>query len=164
MTDHSDKKEIATFAMGCFWNPQLIFSETPGVKKVTVGYTGGDQKRYPHPTYKQVCSDKTGFAEAVEIEYDSKKITYKKLLEIFWKNHNPTQINRQGFDFGTQYRSTIFYHTSKQKEEAESSKKALQKKLDKPIVTQIIKAKTFFKAEDYHQDYLKKRGMKSCHI
>ncbi len=157
-------KEKATLAMGCFWNPDLIFSETAGVIKVTVGYTGGNEKEYPNPTYEEVCSDESGYAEAVEITYDTGKISFKGLLDVFWDNHNPTTMNRQGPDVGSQYRSEIFYHNDEQKKIAENSKKERQKKLDKEIVTKITKASKFFPAEDYHQKYLEKRGMKSCHI
>jgi len=155
-------KEIATFGMGCFWKPDLIFSEIKGVSKVTVGFMGGDEKKFPNPTYRQVCWRKTGYAEVVNIEFENKKINYEKLLELFWENHNPTTKNRQGFDIGAQYRSVIFYYSSSQRKKAEASLKEHQEENDKKIVTQINKAKTFFGAEDYHQDYLKKRGKKTC--
>jgi peptide-methionine (S)-S-oxide reductase len=156
-------KNQATFAMGCFWQPDKLFSDLIGVIKTTVGYTGG---KMPNPTYEQVCSGKTGHAEAVEIEYDPEKISYTELLDIFWKNHNPTSLNRQGPDVGEQYRSAIFYHDEEQKAAAEASVKELKDsgKFDRPIVTQIIQATTFYPAEEYHQKYLLKRGLESCSI
>mgnify|MGYP001589358413 CR=1 FL=1 len=158
------KKETAVFAMGCFWQPDSLFSKIPGVIETAVGYIGGNEEYYPKPTYNQVCSGDTGYAEAVKIIFDSKKISYKKLLEIFWNNHNPTTLNRQGPDVGAQYRSAIFYTTEKQKKEAEESKKEKQKTLKNKIVTEITKASTFFPAEEYHQKYLEKRGLASCRI
>ena len=164
MTNKLSKTEIAIFAAGCFWNPELYFSKLPGVVKTRVGYIDGYPK-IKKPTYEQVCSHETGFAEAVEVTFNPEKISYKKLLEGFWKLHDPTQMNRQGPDIGDQYRSAIFYTTEEQKSESESSLKAEQKRLgDKKIVTQIKKAPTFYPAEEYHQKYLEKRGMKSCHI
>lgn len=157
-------KELATFAMGCFWQPDLLFSKIPGVIKTEVGYIGGDEKEYPKPTYEQVCTGETGYAEAVQITFNNKKTTYEKLLQVFWDNHNPTTMNRQGPDFGEQYRSAIFYHSPAQKKAAELTKKKKQKTLEKEIVTEITKAGTFFPAEDYHQKYLEKRGLESCHI
>ena len=125
---------------------------------------GGDDQEFPTPTYKQVCSNLTGHAEVVQITFDPKKIPYSSLLEIFWKNHNPTELNKQGPDVGTQYRSVIFYHNKKQKELAEESKETHQKSLSKKIVTQILPAQNFYKAEEYHQDYLKKHNKTYCHI
>src|SRR3989344_30110 len=121
--------ETAMFAMGCFWSPDILFTKLKGVKEVKVGYSGGQTK---NPSYKQVCTGKTGHVEVVKIWYDPKKVSYKKLLEIFWKNHNPTTMNRQGFDIGTQYRSAIFYFNEEQKKEALKSKEKEQKKYDKP--------------------------------
>ena len=160
------KTEKATFAMGCFWKPQLLFDKVKGALKTEVGYMGGDENAYSNPSYKQVCTYKTGYAEVVQIEFNPDKISYKDILDIFWKNHNPTTLNRQGLDFGTQYRSAIFYYNEKQKKEALKSKEEMQKKLNskktlfgtKKIVTEIIKAGTFFKAEEYHQNYLEKNG------
>lgn len=158
------KKLVATFAMGCFWSPDLLFSKIPGVKETEVGYTGGNEEKFPNPTYDQVCSGKTGYVEAVKIVFDPKKISYEQLLEIFWKNHNSTTPNRQGADVGTQYRSAIFYHDEEQKEKALMSKLEHQNEVSKKIVTEILPAKLFFKAEDYHQKYLEKRGKDSCEI
>lgn len=152
------KKETAFFAMGCFWQPDILFSKVPGVIETIVGYIGGDENYYPNPTYKQICSGDTGYAEAVKIIFDSKKTSYKKLLDIFWSSHNPTTLNRQGPDVGAQYRSAIFYVSESQKKEAEESKKEKQKTLKNKIVTEITKAANFFPAEDYHQKYLEKRG------
>ena len=153
--------EKATFAAGCFWGVEAAFRQIKGVKSTQVGYTGGGME---NPTYEDVCTDETGHAEAVEITFDSKKVPYEKLLEVFWQNHNPTQRNRQGPDVGTQYRSAVFYHNVKQKESALKSLKEQQKKYDKQITTQIKPAEKFFRAEEYHQQYLEKRGMSSCHI
>jgi len=158
------KTQIAIFAAGCFWNPELYFSKLPGVVKTRVGYIDGDPK-IKKPTYEQVCSHATGFAEAVEVTFNPKKISYKKLLEGFWKIHDSTQMNRQGPDIGDQYRSAIYYTTEEQKVEIDFSLKVEQKKLgSKKIVTQIKSAPQFFPAEEYHQKYLEKRGMKSCHV
>jgi peptide-methionine (S)-S-oxide reductase len=153
----------ATFAAGCFWGVEATFRQIPGVTATRVGYTGGDLK---NPTYKDVCTDRTGHAEAVEVDYDPAKVSYQTLLNVFWENHDPTQLNRQGPDFGTQYRSAIFYHSPEQEQEARASKSQLQKSshLQRPIVTQIVPATTFYEAEDYHQQYLEKRGLASCHI
>jgi len=153
----------ATFAAGCFWGMEATFRQLPGVISTRVGYTGGDTA---NPTYKQVCTDTTGHAEAVEIEYDPSKLSYDKLLEVFWENHDPTQLNRQGPDWGKQYRSAIFFHSSEQEAAAKASKELLEKsyRFSKPVVTQIVPATTFFEAEDYHQQYLEKKGLASCHI
>jgi len=155
--------EIATFGAGCFWGVEEAFRKINGVKKTAVGYMGGTLK---NPTYEDVCTDKTGHAEVIQIEYDPKKISYEELLENFWGLHDPTQLNRQGPDFGTQYRSAIFYHDEKQKKIAEISKDKLMKskKYSKPIVTEITKAGEFYKAEEYHQKYLQKKGFSSCKI
>jgi peptide-methionine (S)-S-oxide reductase len=153
----------ATFAAGCFWGVEATFREIPGVTATRVGYTGGDLK---NPTYKDVCTDRTGHAEAVEVDYDPSKVSYDKLLNVFWENHDATQLNRQGPDFGTQYRSGIFYHSPEQEQEARDSKAKLEKsdRFSRPIVTQIVPATTFYEAEDYHQQYLEKKGLASCHI
>ena len=153
----------AIFAAGCFWGVEATFRQLPGVISTRVGYTGGD---FANPTYKDVCTDRTGHAEAVEVEYDPKKLSYDTLLNTFWENHDPTQLNRQGPDWGTQYRSAIFFTTPEQEAEAKASKAALEKsrRYSKPVVTQIVPASTFFQAEDYHQQYLEKKGLASCHI
>ena len=138
-----------------------MFSNVEGVKSTSVGYMGG---KYEHPTYKDVCTGKTGHAEVVQLTYDPKMVSYKDLLEIFWKTHNPTSLNRQGFDVGSQYRSVIFYHDKRQRKYAIESRKLNQKNYDKKIVTEIKPASNFWKAEEYHQKYLEKHGMGSCRI
>ena len=153
--------EIATFGAGCFWHVEAAFQKVKGVASTAVGYMGGNLK---NPTYEDVCTDRTGHAEVIQIEYDPKKVSYEKLLEIFWENHDPTQLNRQGPDYGTQYRSVIFYHNEQQKKLAEQSKKSQKQKYAKPIVTEIAKAKEFYRAEEYHQKYLEKNGLNSCRL
>ncbi len=155
--------EKATFGAGCFWGVEAAFRQIPGVTATAVGYMGGTLK---NPTYKDVCTDRTGHAEVVEVEFDPGKVSYEDLLKVFWENHDPTQLNRQGPDFGTQYRTVIFYHSPEQKTSAEISKEERQKSgaYKRPIVTQIVPATEFWRAEDYHQQYLEKRGMASCHI
>jgi len=157
------KTEKAIFAAGCFWHVEQAFKEIHGVIKTSVGYIGGKMK---NPTYEDVCSHETGHAEAVLIEYDHDKVSYNELLNVFWKIHDPTQLNRQGFDIGNNYRSAIFYLNEKQKELAMKSKKELEKskKYKSKITTQITKAKEFYKAEEYHQNYLEKHGLKTCRI
>ena len=147
----------ATFGAGCFWHVEDLLNKTKGVKSTAVGYIGGQLQ---NPTYEEVCTDKTGHAEAVEVEYDPNEISFQELLDVFWSNHNPTTLNRQGPDVGIQYRSAIFYHDETQKEIAENSKQSLEKseKYDSPIVTEIVPAPTFYKAEEYHQKYFKKHG------
>jgi len=153
----------AIFAAGCFWGVEATFRQLPGVISTRVGYTGG---QLPSPTYKDVCTDRTGHAEAVEVEYDPSRLSYEKLLDVFWENHDPTQLNRQGPDWGTQYRSAIFFTSPEQEAAARASKERLEKsgRYKQPIVTQIVPASTFYEAEDYHQQYLEKRGLASCHI
>ncbi|HXY07072.1 MAG TPA: peptide-methionine (S)-S-oxide reductase MsrA [Terriglobales bacterium] len=153
----------AIFAAGCFWGVEATFRQLAGVISTRVGYTGGT---LANPTYKDVCTDRTGHAEAVEVEYDPSKLSYEKLLDVFWENHDPTQLNRQGPDWGTQYRSAIFFTSPEQEAAAKASKERLEKsgRYTKPIVTQIVPASTFYEAEDYHQQYLEKRGLASCHI
>ncbi len=142
--------EIATFGAGCFWHVEHAFSHIDGVKSTSVGYTGGKTK---NPTYEQVCTDKTGHVEVVQNEFDSKILSYKNLLKFFWKIHDPTTLNRQGLDVGTQYRSVILYHNQKQKTEALQSQEESRKKFRNKIVTEIKKASTFYRAEEYHQKY-----------
>lgn len=153
----------ATFAAGCFWGVEATFRALPGVTSTRVGYTGGN---FPNPTYKDVCTDHTGHAEAVEVTYDPAKISYDQLLNIFWENHDPTQLNRQGPDVGTQYRSAIFFHSAEQEAAARAAKERLEKSkhFSRPIATQVVPEAEFFEAEDYHQQYLEKRGLASCHI
>lgn len=154
---------LATFGAGCFWGVEEVFRQIPGVKDTIVGYMGGKTE---NPTYEEVCTDQTGHAEVVQVEYDPEQVTYEELLEVFWNNHNPTTLNRQGPDVGTQYRSVIFYHTDEQKLAAEASKKQLDQsgKWKDPIVTQIEPASIFWRAEEYHQRYLQKRGLNACHL
>ena len=148
----------ATFGAGCFWHVEDLLAKTKGVKSTKVGYTGG---QLPNPTYEEVCTDRTGHAEAVEVEFDPEEISFEELLDVFWNNHNPTTLNRQGPDVGIQYRSAIFYHDEKQKEIAEKSKQSLSEsgKYDNPVVTEIVPAPTFYDAEEYHQKYFKKHGL-----
>ena len=151
----------ATFGAGCFWGVEAAFRRLDGVTSTAVGYAGGFREQ---PTYEQVCSDYTGHAEVVEVTYDEDKIPYERLLAVFWAEHDPTQLNRQGPDLGEQYRSVIFVHDAEQRRAAEASKVRVQKRLSRPVVTQIEDAPTFWPAEDYHQQYLEKRGLSSCHV
>ena len=149
--------EKATFAAGCFWGVEEAFRQVKGVVSTAVGYTGGS---FNNPRYEDVCSGKTGHAEAMEIEYDPSRVSYDELLTVFWENHDPTTLNRQGPDIGTQYRSAIFFHTPEQKAAAIASKENLQKsgRYKNPISTEITPASQFYRAEDYHQQYFEKRG------
>ncbi|MBU0679734.1 MAG: peptide-methionine (S)-S-oxide reductase MsrA [Verrucomicrobia bacterium] len=142
--------ELATFGGGCFWCVEAVFQQIDGVKSVKSGYAGGETK---NPTYKEVCSGRTGHAEVVQVEYDPTLVSYDALLLWFWKAHDPTQLNRQGADSGTQYRSIILYHNDEQKQAAEKSKAEAQKKFSRPVVTEISPMDVFYPAEDYHQDY-----------
>lgn len=153
----------AIFAAGCFWGVQSAFDNTPGVVSTEVGYTGGT---VADPTYRQVCTGDTGHAEAVKVTYDTDKTSYPKLLDVFFSNHNPTTLNRQGPDIGTQYRSAIFYLNDQQKEAAAAKIRALNAahKFPAPIVTELVPAAKFYPAEDYRQKYLEKRGLGSCHL
>jgi peptide methionine sulfoxide reductase msrA/msrB len=153
----------ASFGAGCFWGVEATFRELPGVRETAVGYQGGKTK---NPTYEEVCSHTTGHAEVVHVEYDPAKVSYEQLLEVFWENHDPTTLNRQGPDVGDQYRSVIFYYTPAQKAAAEAAKARLQAsgRYKRPIVTQIVAAPDFYRAEEYHQRYLEKRGRRSCAI
>lgn len=153
----------ATFGAGCFWGVEAAFRQVQGVISTSVGYTGGSLK---NPTYEDVCSGRSGHAEAVEVIYDPAKISYEQLLQVFWENHDPTTLNRQGPDVGTQYRSAIFYHSPEQQAAALAAKEKLQTsgRYKRPIVTEIVAASPYYWAEDYHQQYLEKRGLASCHI
>lgn len=155
--------ETATFGAGCFWGVQAAFDRIPGVLETAVGYEGGTLER---PSYREVCTDRTGHAEVVQVEYDPSKVSYAQLLDVFWNAHDPTQVNRQGPDYGSQYRTVIFYHDDEQKAEAEASKRALDesRRFSCPIATQIVPAAPFYRAEEYHQRYLEKRGMETCHF
>lgn len=154
---------VATFGAGCFWGVEETFRKIPGVIETAVGYEGGSTE---NPTYEDVCAKNTNHAEVVQVIYDPVQVSYEKLLEVFWNNHNPTTYNRQGPDVGSQYRSIVFFHTSEQKIAAELSKETLEKtgKFARPIVTQIVPAEPFYRAEEYHQKYLSKLGKDSCHI
>jgi peptide-methionine (S)-S-oxide reductase len=153
----------ATFAAGCFWGVEGAFRQVKGVTSTTVGYIGGTTK---NPTYKEVCTDRTGHAEAVEVEFDPNQVSYRELLALFFQSHDPTTLNRQGPDFGSQYRSAIFFHDAEQEKEAREAKAALEKAgvFKRPIVTQIVAAPEFYRAEDYHQQYFEKQGIRSCHL
>lgn len=153
----------ATFGAGCFWGVEAAFRRLPGVTATRVGYAGGSTER---PTYRDVCSDRTGHAEVVEVAYDPSRVGYDDLLTVFWENHDPTQLNRQGPDVGSQYRSVIFFHDAEQEAAASASRERLERdgRYRRPIVTQIVVAPTFYEAEDYHQQYLEKRGLATCHI
>jgi peptide-methionine (S)-S-oxide reductase len=153
--------EKATFAAGCFWGVESSFREIPGVVDAVAGYEGGTME---NPTYQDVCTDETGHAEVVEVTFDPAKVSYETLVEHFWKMHNPTTLNRQGPDVGTQYRSVIFTHSPEQARIAAESKQRAQANFKSPIVTEIVPAKTFYRAEEYHQQYLAKRGLRHCHI
>jgi peptide-methionine (S)-S-oxide reductase len=154
---------LATFGAGCFWGVEAAFRQVKGVKSTRVGYTGGTLE---NPTYRDVCGHQTGHAEVVEVSYDPEQASYDDLLRVFWENHNPTQLNRQGPDVGTQYRSAIFFHDAEQEAAARASKEELARsgRFTRPIVTEVTPAPTFYEAEDYHQHYLEKRGLASCHI
>jgi peptide-methionine (S)-S-oxide reductase len=157
------KTAKATFGAGCFWGVEEIFRNVKGVVSTAVGYAGGTKE---NPSYEDVCTDKTGHAEVVEIEFDPSQVTYDELLDVFWSNHNPTTLNRQGPDVGTQYRSVIFYHSPEQKSAAEVSREKIDEsgRFPRPVVTQIEPAPTFWRAEEYHQDYLQKRGQSHCAV
>jgi peptide-methionine (S)-S-oxide reductase len=153
--------EKATFGAGCFWGVEATFRRLAGVKSTAVGYLGGALK---NPTYEQVCTDRTGHAEVVEVTFDPQVVSYHDLLEVFWDNHNPTTLNRQGPDVGAQYRSAIFFHSPEQEAEARRSRDAAQARFPRPIVTEITPASEFWRAEEYHQQYLEKRGLSHCHV
>ena len=155
--------EIATFGAGCFWGVEGAFQQVPGVLETAVGYSGGDTL---NPTYKDVCTDETGHAEVVQVTFDPTKVSYGQLLDVFWKIHDPTQVNRQGRDFGTQYRTAIFFHSPEQEAAAKKALAALEAsgRFKRRIATEITPASTFYRAEEYHQKYLQKRGAASCHF
>jgi peptide-methionine (S)-S-oxide reductase len=156
-------QEIATFGAGCFWGIEAAFRRVPGVLDAAVGYSGG---RTENPSYQDVCTDTTGHAEVVQVTFDPEKLGYDQLLDAFWTVHDPTQVNRQGPDHGKQYRTAIFFHSPEQEAAAKKSKQALEAsgKLRRPIATEITAAGPFWRAEEYHQRYLEKRGAASCHI
>jgi peptide-methionine (S)-S-oxide reductase len=149
----------ATFGAGCFWGVEAAFRQLEGVTATRVGYAGGTLE---NPTYEDVCSHTTGHAEVVEVTYDPEQVSYEQLLDVFWHKHDPTQLNRQGWDIGDNYRSVVFFHDEEQREAVERSKAQEQSSRRAPIVTQIEPAQTFYEAEDYHQQYLEKRGRSSC--
>lgn len=153
--------ELATFGAGCFWGVEVAFRQVPGVTSAAVGYLGGTLE---NPTYQDVCTGTTGHAEVVQLEYDPAEAAYDELLDVFWKCHNPTTLNRQGPDVGTQYRSAVFFHSAEQEAAAVASRERAQEKMSRPIVTEISSATVFFRAEEYHQQYLEKRGQTSCHL
>jgi peptide-methionine (S)-S-oxide reductase len=163
MSSSTPKTETATFGAGCFWGVEETFLQTPGVVSTAVGFMGGT---LANPSYEDVCYRDTNHAEVVHIEFDPSVVSYVQLLNIFFANHNPTTLNRQGPDVGSQYRSVIFFHTPEQEKQAHERITVLTeaKAFPRPIVTQVVPAETFYKAEDYHQQYLRKRGMSSCHL
>jgi len=155
--------EIATFGAGCFWGVEAAFQRVPGVLATAVGYSGGHTEA---PTYQDVCTDETGHAEVVQLTFDPAKVSYEQLLNVFWQIHDPTQVDRQGPDFGTQYRTVIFFHTPEQEAIAKKSRETLEAsgKFPRRIATEITPAGKFYRAEEYHQKYLAKRGAVSCHL
>jgi peptide-methionine (S)-S-oxide reductase len=153
--------EKATFGAGCFWQVEAEFRNTPGVTATAVGYSGGTTD---NPTYEQVCTDRTGHAEVVEVEFDPERVSYDELLEKFWSLHDPTQLNRQGPDVGSQYRSSIFFHSPEQERAAVASRDRAQARFKRPIITEVTPAEPFHRAEEYHQRYLEKRGLATCTI
>ena len=155
--------EKATFGAGCFWGIEAAFRQVDGVKSTAVGYMGGTLK---DPTYQDVCSSKTGHAEVVQVEFDPAQVSYEHLLSVFWENHDPTTLNRQGPDIGPQYRSAIFFHTPQQEAAAKASKDAIARSVryHRPVVTEVTPAPEFWRAEEYHQQYLEKRGVSHCRI
>ena len=152
-------EQKATFGAGCFWGVEAAFRRIDGVTKTRAGYAGG---QVDHPTYEQVCRDNTGHAEVVEVTYDAEKVPYEQLLAVFWAEHDPTQVNRQGPDVGSQYRSAIFTHDETQRAAAEASRAQVQARLGRAVATTVEDAPPFWEAEDYHQQYLEKRGLSSC--
>ena len=157
----SKKREMATLAAGCFWCVEAVFGRLKGVERVVSGYAGGE---VANPTYQEVCSGATGHAEAVLVEFDPTKVSYEELLDVFWKSHDPTQLNRQGPDVGSQYRTGIFFYSEDQEKAAIASRDAAQAHFKRPIVTEIKPAGDFYEAEEYHQRYLEKKGLASCTV
>ncbi|MGH9720262.1 MAG: peptide-methionine (S)-S-oxide reductase MsrA [Bryobacteraceae bacterium] len=153
--------EKATFGAGCFWGVEAAFRQVPGVVDAAVGYAGGT---LTNPAYRDVCTGKTGHAEVVQVEFDPAHVSYRQLLDVFWQNHDPTTLNRQGPDVGTQYRSAIFFHSAEQEAAAQASKAEQQPRFTRPVVTEITPAPSFYRAEDYHQRYLEKRGLAHCSL
>jgi peptide-methionine (S)-S-oxide reductase len=153
--------ETATFGAGCFWGVEVAFRNVPGVLDTAVGYEGGT---LPNPTYEDVCTKTTGHAEVVQVEFDPEEVSYDQLLDVFWDEHDPTQVNRQGPDVGSNYRSVVFFHSPEQQEQALASKARVQARFDRPIATEITPASDFWRAEEYHQQYLVKRGRATCRI
>ncbi len=155
--------QIATFGAGCFWGVEAAFRQITGVTATAVGYSGGHTV---NPSYEEVCTDRTGHAEVVQVTFDPTQVSYETLLDVFWRIHDPTQVNRQGPDHGTQYRTVIFYHTPEQEHAARAAKAALLQsgKYRQPIATEILPAGPFYRAEEYHQQYLEKRGRANCHL
>ena len=151
----------ATFGAGCFWGVEASFRLIQGVSDTAVGYMGGAMER---PTYQDVCTDETGHAEVVEITFDPQEVSYRTLVKTFFDLHDPTTLNRQGPDFGTQYRSAVFFHSPEQEQTAREALREVQQNISRPIVTEVTPAKTFWRAEEYHQRYLEKRGLRSCHF
>jgi peptide-methionine (S)-S-oxide reductase len=154
-------KQTAIFAAGCFWGVEADFRDIPGVLDAEVGYTGGHTE---NPSYRDVCTDTTGHAEAVRVTFDADAVSYETLLDAFWSLHDPTQMNRQGPDVGTQYRSAVFYTNEAQRAAAEAGKNRAQTRFARPVVTQVLPEQPFFRAEDYHQRYLEKQGLRHCRI
>jgi peptide-methionine (S)-S-oxide reductase len=157
----NNSSEKATFAAGCFWGVEAAFRQVPGVLATRVGYTGGSREQ---PSYEEVCTGRTGHAEAVEVEFDPARVTYDQLLDLFWQEHDPTTLNRQGPDRGTQYRSAVFFHSPEQEAAAQASRDRVQSRTRKQVVTEIAPAGEFWPAEEYHQRYLEKRGLATCAI
>lgn len=155
--------EKATFGAGCFWGIEVTYAQIDGVTSTAVGFMGGKTK---DPSYEDVCTDTTGHAEVVQVEFDPQVVSYEQLLDVFWRSHDPTQVNRQGPDVGTQYRSAVFFHSPEQEDTARRSKAELERagRFKRPIATEIEPAATFYRAEEYHQRYLEKRGLAQCTV
>ena len=161
MNNATNKTALATFGGGCYWCTEAIYQMIPGVKSVSSGFAGGTRE---NPTYEEVCTGTTGHAEVIQIEYDPKKVSYEKILDTFWEAHDPTTLNRQGHDSGTQYRSIILFHNEEQRVAAEKSKHEASEKFGAPVVTEIVALREFYPAEEYHQKYYQKHGGVACHL